>query len=160
MTFTYTDPSTIRRDALRLLTGDTNPGQVMLADEEIDFFVSVWGEYSDYRVAAHCAEGIAAKLAREVDISADSQSVAAAQLQEKYLRLAERLRTQDNSGFPGVLYVGGLDYTTAITPGAEPPAFGTRMHDNPEAGQQDYGDIADQNYGPYYDWRERWVGGE
>jgi hypothetical protein len=159
MTFTYVDPASIRRDALRLLTGDTNSGQVLLQDEEIDFFIGRWTDYDDYTVAAYCAEGIASKLAREVDISADSQSVGTNVLQEKYLRLAERLRSQSASGFPGVIYVGGLDYTTELTPGAEPPAFGTRMHDNPEAGQQDYGDIADQNYAAYWDWRERWVGG-
>lgn len=160
MTFSYLDPSSSRRDAIRLLTGDTNAGQVLLADEEIDFFISRWTDYDDYMVAAYCAEGIASKLAREVDISADSQSVGTNVLQEKYLRLAERLRSQSSSGFPGVIYIGGLDYTTELVPAGEPPAFGTRMHDNPEAGQQDYGDIADQNYGPYWDWRERWVGGE
>lgn len=161
MTFSYLDPSSSRRDAIRLLTGDTNAGQVLLADEEIDFFIGIWGEHDDYEVAAYCAEGIASKLAREVDISADSQSVGTNVLQEKYLRLAERLRSQSASGFPGVVYIGGLStHTTELVPGAAQPAFGTGMHDNPEAGQQDYGDIADINYGPYWDWRERWVGGE
>lgn len=154
MSFSYTDPSNSRRDALRLLLGDTNPGQVLLQDEEIDYLTNVWGEHGDYTVAAYCAETIAAKLAREIDINADSQSVGANVLQEKYLRLAERLRSQASGSFPGAIYIGGLDYTTVVSIGPS-PAFGTQMHDHPEAGQQDYGDIAE-----YYpdDWRERWIG--
>lgn len=159
MTFSYSDPSTIRRDALRLLTGDTNAGQVLLHDEEYDFFTKIWGDYDDYTVAAYCAEGIAAKLAREVDINADSQSLSTNVLQEKYLTLAASLRAQASAGFPGTIYIGGLDYTTELVPGARPPAFGTSMHDNPEAGQQDYGDIGDDYWASYWDWRERWVGG-
>ena len=153
MTFTYADPVGSRRDALRLLVGDTSPGQVLLQDEEYDYLLTVWGDYPNYTVAAQCAETIAAKLAREIDISADSQSLGANVLQEKYLRLAERLRSQASGEYPGEIYIGGIDpITTELTGTA--PAFGTQMHDHPEAGQQDYGDVHDTP-----DWRERWVGG-
>jgi hypothetical protein len=153
MTFTYTDPAGIRRDAIRLLTGDTYPGQILLQDEEYDFVLGVWGEHGDYTVAAYAAETIAAKFAREVDISADSQSVAANVLQEKYLRLAERLRSQSAGSYPGEIYIGGLSEYDTVKAWESSPAFGTGMHDNPSAGQQDYGD-----YGPTWtdDSAEQW----
>jgi hypothetical protein len=144
MTFTYSDPSTIPRDALRLLCGDTDANQVLLADEEYDFVAAHWSSQPDiYLQAAYCCETIAGKLARQIDISADSQTLNAGDLQQKFLTLAERLRSQAGSDYPGTIYVGGIDIWAPLDPTVIPPAFGTQMHDNPAAGTQDLGDIND-----------------
>jgi hypothetical protein len=141
VTFSYLDPSTNFRDGLRLLCGDTTPSQVLLQDEEYDFVRVQWpDERSPYILASYACEMIAAKFAREINISADSQTVGADVLQQKYLTLAERLRTIAKTAHPGEVYVGGMDSWVSYDPSVAPLAFGTQMHDNPAAGQQDYGD--------------------
>ena len=156
MSFTYDFPLDIRRDVIRFLTGDVDENQPLLQDEEHDYLISVWGEFSDYRVAAYAAEAIAAKLAREVDVSSDGQSLGTNALQEKYIALSQRLRDQDQATFPGTVFMGGVDPGEGVYPGVLPLAFGTGMHDNPAAGNQDYGDYQDQN--PYSgdDWKVKW----
>jgi hypothetical protein len=156
VTFSYADPSSSRQDALRFLVGDTDPGQPLLQDEEFAYLVSLWGDKSDYRVASYCAEAIAAKLAREVDVSADSQSLGTNSLQEKYLTLAARMRSLDESTFPGEIFMGGVDPGEGVFPGTLPLNFGTGMHDNPAAGNQEYGDYADQYASTGDDWRVQW----
>jgi hypothetical protein len=141
VTATYNDPTTVSRDGIRALLGDTDMSQPLLQDEEIDFFVSLWPETTNpYYLAAYCAEAIAAKFAREIDFSADSQTVGANVLQEKYTTLAAQLRARGGTAFPGSVYVGGIDPWESYDFSTAPPAFGTQMHDNPSAGTQDYGD--------------------
>lgn len=155
MTFTYINPVASRRDAMRFLTGDTDPAQPLLHDEEVDYMVFLWTDKSDYMVASYCAEAIAAKFARQIDISVDSQSLGASALQDKFLSLATRLRELDRTAFPGTIFVGGVDPGEGVFAGTLPLAFGTGMHDNPEAGGQDYGDV-----GYPADWREKWGMGD
>jgi hypothetical protein len=139
--WTYTaDPATEPRDAVRFLTGDVDETEQQLQDEELDWLITLWGDRSLYYVAAEACEAIAAKYAREIDINADSQSLGTNALQQKYLTQAERLRSQHEQ-----LLVGGLVDAGGILVGEQPDptvlplAFGRGMHDNPEAGQQDYG---------------------
>lgn len=142
MTFSYSDPRVIVRDGLRLLCGDTRSSQALLQDEEYDFVMAQWPEEENsYMLASYCAETIAAKFAREIDFSADSQTVSASSLQQKYTELALQLRLRAKTSYAGEVYVGGLDpFGVGPDPTIAPPAFGTQMHDAPEAGQQDYGD--------------------
>lgn len=158
MSFTYDDPANTRNEALRFLVGDVDPSQPLLQDEEYSYLITIWGVYSDYKVASYCAAAIAAKLAREVDVSSDGQSLGTSQLQEKYEKLSVTLRDQDTATFPGDIFMGGVDPGEGVYPGTNPLAFGTGMHDNPAAGTQDYGDYQDQyGYGPYdADWRVKW----
>lgn len=141
MTATYNDPVSIPRDGIRMLLGDTNMVQPLLQDEEIDYVLSLWPEQTNpYFQAAYCAEGVAAKFAREINFTADGQNVNADVLQQKYLTLASQLRTRGNAAFPGSVYVGGIDPWEGYDPTVSSPAFGTQMHDNISAGKQDYGD--------------------
>jgi hypothetical protein len=156
VTFTYGDPSASRMEAIRFLVGDVDPSQPLLADEEHNYLIGLWGEFTDYRVAAYAAEAIAAKLAREVDVSADGQSLGTNSLQDKYVALSLRLREQDTATFPGDIFMGGVDPGEGVFPGTLPPAFGTGMHDNPAAGNQDYGDWQAQDSLNGEDWKVKW----
>lgn len=143
MTFSYEDPTGRVRDGMRLLCGDTRGSQALLQDEEYDFIRMQWPfEESIYMLASYAAETIAGKFAREIDFSADSQTVSANVLQEKYTTLALTLRQRARSAFPGTLYIGGLEPNYVPDGLVTSPSFGTQMHDNPEAGQQDFGDRA------------------
>jgi len=151
VTFNYVDPTDSRKDAMRFLTGDVDPAQPLLHDEEIEYMISLWTDKSDYYVASYCAEAIAGKFARHIDVSVDSQSLGASALQDKFLSLAARLRELDRVAFPGEIFMGGVDPGEGVFAGTLPLAFGTGMHDNPSAGGQDFGDTAFPA-----DWREKW----
>lgn len=140
MTFSYS-LSGNARDGLRLLCGDTRASQALLQDEEYDFITGLWPDQTNnYLLASYCAEAIAGKFAREIDFSADSQSLSASALQQKYTDLAVRLRALAASSYVGEIWVGGLDFFEVGDPTVTPPSFGTGMHDSIEAGIQDYGD--------------------
>ena len=149
MTFTYDNPVESRRDAMRFLVNDCDASLALLMDEEYDYLLNMWGEVdNDYLLAAYCAEAIAARFAREITISSDSQTLNASELQDKYLQLAVRLRALAVSAHPGVIFAGGMEAGVGRFYGVIPPAFGTQMHDDPAVGQQDYGDQYDID--PYY----------
>lgn len=142
MTATYADPASSEKDAVRFLIGDTNPAKALVQDEEINWMISKWKPIHgtiEY-VASVVAESIAARFAREANYSADGVSVGLANLGQQFRDLAANLRQQHKS-----LLVGGGPDVGGITPGEQPDAsikpldFGTGMHDNYEAGRQDYG---------------------
>lgn len=137
--FTYTSPGTSRKDAVRFLVGDTDTTEQFLQDEEIQWLLETWPNKSDYGVAAKVAEAIAAKLSREVTVSADGETVAIGELQQRYITLAEQLREQDNESNVGAdsLYVGGMLIGERPDPTVKGLAFGTGMHDFDRP--QDYG---------------------
>jgi hypothetical protein len=67
-------------------------------------------------------------------------SVQTSELQSKYKSLAEDLRDQykatNEAGGPDA---GGILFGEHFDPSIQPLLFGIGMHDNYEAGQQDYG---------------------
>jgi len=142
MTFTYADPSASDKDAVRFLLGDTVEAAEMVSDEEIEYMISkwkpVWGTVEF--VAAAIAETLAARYVREANYSADGVSVSLANLGNQFRELAASLRQQHKN-----LLAGGQPDVGGITPGEQtdpeisPFDFGTGMHDNPEAGRQQYG---------------------
>jgi hypothetical protein len=151
MPATYGDPESSDKDAVRFLLGDTSTANALLQDEEINWLLTRWLPLHgtiEY-VASVAAETIAAKYAREANYSADGVSISLAQLGQQFRDLAASLRSQHKS-----LLVGGQVDVGGITPGEEhDPSvksldFGTGMHDNHEAGRQNYGD-RDFN-SPYY----------
>ena len=136
------DPSFSDVDAIRFLVGDTNSDDELLSDSEIEWLLDQWLTRYDSvtYVAAVAAETIAGKFAREVTVSADGVSVGSSELQSKFEQLATSLRDQYKAeivaGAPdagGVLW--GETYDTTI----KPLSFSKGMHDNREAGMQDYG---------------------
>jgi hypothetical protein len=152
LTWTYSgDPTTTSKDEVRFLVGDTDTEDPLVSDEEIQYTISTWypvyGTY--FYVASVVAESIAGKLARETSYSADGVSIDLGSLQQKFSERAAQLRQAHHS-----LLVGGTPDVGGISPYEQldyltkPLDFGTGMHDNPEAGQQAYGEYGDR---PYYD---------
>lgn len=147
MAFTYGgSPGTTPVDTVRFLVGDTDETEYFLQDEEINWLHEIWiSKGNEYFVASKAAEAIAAKLARETSFSADGQTVALGELQQKYQTLASELQGVAEEQLVGgsSLYAGGMDAYKRYDPSVAPLSFGTGMHDNPEAGEQDYGDQSD-----------------
>jgi hypothetical protein len=151
MTFSYSgNPSDSDKDAIRFLIQDTDEDEPFLQDEEIIFIASHWVlSESIYYAAAQAAETIAARFAREVTVNSDSQTVSTSELQQKFQLLAERLRQMHNMYMAGgYVDAGGMLKELWRDPTVAPLAFGTGMHDDPEAGQQDLGSREYYYYDP------------
>jgi hypothetical protein len=136
------DPSSSNTDAVRFLVGDTDPADVLLTDDEIDWLLSVWiPKYDSVTyVAAVAAEVIAGKFAREVSMSADGVSIGVNELQQKYESLAASLRDQYKAETTAVAPdVGGMLWDEEFDSSIKPLVWAKGMHDNPEAGRQEYG---------------------
>ena len=104
MTWTYSDPSTINRDKIRLLIGDTDTTDQQLSDEEIAFFLTEEG--SVYRAAAAAARALLAKYSRLVDKSVGDLSISYSQRVESYKALIKDLDSRAG-GRTSVPYLGG-----------------------------------------------------
>lgn len=152
MTFTYDAPGESDKDTVRFLIQDTNSSEALMTDEEIDYLVDTWKDrYGSLEyVASVAANTLAARYAREASYSADGVSINLAQQAQQFRDLAASLREQAKNALVGGLPdVGGVSPYEGLTPGVKQFSFGTGMHDDPEAGPQDYGSM-DQPY-PYYD---------
>ena len=151
-TFTYSGfPARSDRDAIRLLIGDTDPTEALLYDEELDWLITIWDiKGSIWYTASIAARTIAARFAREVTTSSDSQTVSADALQQKYLDLASQLMLQHELLLAGgMVDVGGIAPSEQqFDPTVTSPAFGTAMHDSYEVGPQDFGDWNGGGYDP------------
>ncbi len=142
MTWSYAGPAASDRDAVRFLVGDTDETTQLLSDEEIDYLVGQWLLRYDsvLYVAAVAADQISTRFAGLVDVSADGVSVSTAQLSQRYAELAARLRAQHkNAQVGGEIDLSNLMAGATLDAGIEPLTFSRGMHDNPAAGQQDYG---------------------
>ena len=144
MSWSYSDdPSASDLDAVRFHIQDTDPDDPLLSDEEIEFLISKWKPVYDSLLytAAICAETLAAKFAREVNVSGDGTSVGVEALQGKYEQLAVSLRDQHKefAGVGGAPMVGGTLFDDYFDASIKPLSFAKGMHDNVEAGEQDYG---------------------
>lgn len=142
MTWEYAAPGTSDKDTVRFLIQDTDQTDQIVQDEEIQYVIDTWKDVHgtlEY-VAAVLADTIAARYAREASYSADGVSVSLGQVAQQYRELAIALRAQHNSllvgGSPDV---GGISPYEGLYPGIRNFAFGTGMHDDLEAGPQDYG---------------------
>lgn len=143
MAFTYeAGLITSVRDQVRFLVGDTDEEEFFLHDDEISWLALMWkNKGTVFYVASMAAEAIAARFTREVTTSSDSQTVSTSELQQKYLDLAARLmRMHETLLTGGEVIMGGVDAGEQLDPTVTSPAFGTRMHDFIEAGNQDAGD--------------------
>jgi hypothetical protein len=133
MTWTYLngDPATSDRNKVRFLTGDTNEGDQLLQDEEVDFLLA---EQSDPDLAAvDAAEAIAAKFARQADTQNEGLAISASQRSKAYRDIAKELRSRVDVRaeiFAGGLTVSGKD-TMADDTDAIQPAFKRGQDDLP-----------------------------
>lgn len=119
MTWTYdgapgTDDAAGRRDAVRLLIGDTDTNDQQTTDEEIAFTLSQ-ASNNVYRAAAISCRTLAAKYAKLVDTSIESVRSAYSQRQQNFASLAGQLEAQaakySGTGLGGVV-VGGVSIST------------------------------------------------
>lgn len=147
MTYSYLAPGVSDKDTIRFLLQDTDPqaaGEWQITDEEIQWAYETWYPLhgSHAYVAAILAETIAARYAREASYSADGVSISLGPVGDQYRALAASLREQDKSlhvgGYPDV---GGMAPDEQLEPGTKPFAFGKGLHDNLEAGPQEYGGV-------------------
>lgn len=143
MTFTYSgDPAESDLDQVRFTVQDTNASFPLLTDEEYDFLVAEWmPRYSSLTfVAAVAAANISRKFVGLVSVSADGVSVNTSELAQRYRDLAMALREEYKLEAIG----GEIDLTNA-----QPGRFRMGLHDNLEAGLQDFGDFGLDSYGGY-----------
>lgn len=142
MANTYSAPGESDKDTVRFLLQDTRDGEWLLSDEEITYSITQWKDrYGTLEyVAAQLAETIAARYAREASYSADGVSIGLGQVAQQFRDLALSLReTHKNLLSGGLPDVGGITPGEQHYPGTKNFAFGTGMHDDLEAGQQDWG---------------------
>lgn len=152
MTWSYTgDPTTSPRDELRFTLQDTDTGLQLLQDEELDFLINEWMPKYDSLtyVASVAAATISRKFVGIVSVSADGVSVNTADLAQRYRDLALQLRDEYKAAQIGgevnidnVLIGQGPDYSI------RPLRFGVGLHDNSDAGLQDWGGWT---YDPFLD---------
>lgn len=93
MTWTY-DSTDISTDLakVRLLIGDTNTNEQLLADEEINFYI---GRKADVTLsAADCCDAIVAKLSRDTDRNNLGMGAQRSQKIQHYQDLADRYRNE------------------------------------------------------------------
>jgi hypothetical protein len=146
-TYSYAGAGTSDKDTLRFLIQDTDPhgaGEWQVSDEEIQWAYDTWypAQGSLHYVAATLADTIAARYAREASYSADGVSISLGPVGDQYRALAVALRAADKElHVGGMPDVGGMAPDEQLEPGTKPFAFGKGMHDDVEAGRQDYGGI-------------------
>lgn len=115
MTWTYdgmpgSSTADERRDAVRLLIGDTDSTDEKLTDEEIAYALAQTSNET-YTAAAICARAVAGKYANLTDTDFEGVSDKFSQRQAHYLKLATQLerqaKTYGSKGL-GVPLVGGV----------------------------------------------------
>lgn len=141
-------------DEVRFHYQDTDPNVRLLADGEVAYVTARWigtqqadgswsgGPFDDVLMAAFgCAKIVAAKFAGVTSIVADGVTVNVGDLQGRYEDLADQLRRDyDRISSTGAdVDISNLLWDPNIDPLIRPTSFAIGMHDNPEAGQQDYG---------------------
>lgn len=141
--FTYSgDPATSDLDAVRFTVQDVNVAFPLLTDEEYSFLIDKWmPRYSSLTfVAAVAAATISRKFVGLVSVSADGVSVNTSELAQRYRDLAVALREEYKLEAIG----GEIDLTNA-----QPGRFRMGLHDNLQAGLQDFGDFGLDTYSGY-----------
>lgn len=157
MAWSYSgDPGASDKDEVRFLIQDVDTGLQLLSDEEIQFLLDRWlNRYDSVTyVAAVAAATVSRKFVGVLTISADGVTVNAADLVDRYKALAVQLRSEYIASQVGgqidlsnIMVGQGHDYSI------KPLSFAIGLHDNPEAGAQDYGGWLPD---PFEDAGNRW----
>lgn len=148
------DPSANALDTVRFYTQDTDPAFRLLSDNEVAFCILEWvgvqdpttgawnGPYDHLLMAAHaCCLRIAAKFAGATTVDADGVEVDLSSLQNKYKQLASDILNEYEvlSEPDADVDYANLLQGSSVDPSIAPLNFAIGMHDNPDAGQQNYG---------------------
>lgn len=143
MTWTYSGaPGSSELDETRFYIQDTEESFQLLSDEELNFlltkYMPVYG--STLAVGALACEILAARFAREVNVSADGVSVSTGDLMARYNDLAASLRDQYKElGSGGLAATLDAMFSDVSLLEIEPLVFGIGFMDNYRVGQQDFG---------------------
>lgn len=117
---------------MRLRTGDTSSGDVLLDDGAIESLVTLEGNKE--LAAAAAADSIAAVFARKVDKAVGKLRISLTQASEHYFSLAERLRSEASmrnvSAYAGGISRSDRDSELADTDRSG-PQFSVGQFDNP-----------------------------
>lgn len=127
------NPTTVGTDLLRLLTGDTDNTDLLLADAEVTYFYNAHGSLLG---AVKACKAIAAKFSREANSSLGELSESAAQKADAYSKRALELMddyTQSLSG-TSITIPSTISKVRDSVPGNYPTT-------------QEYTDIQDQVWG-------------
>lgn len=145
-TYTYSGaPFEADVDEVRFLLQDTDSDDVgfwLLSDQELQHLIDQWRPRYDSLVfvASIAAAIISRKFAAIVSVSADGVSVNTADLASRYRDLAVALREEYKLAQIGEgPDIGNLLIGYTPDPTIKPLRFGVGLHDNPEAGLQDFG---------------------
>lgn len=139
MTWTYTDPGTSTRDAVRFLCGDTNTSDQLITDEEIAYLV---GQYPSAQGAAAAAcRAIAVEFSRQADKQVGDLRISASQRANAYAARAVELDEAVSAGNAPVPFTGGVSIAdkTAVEQDTDrvPPQFTRGGFTNPGGGEDD-----------------------
>jgi hypothetical protein len=150
VSWSYTgDPADSPRDELRFVIQDTDTNLQLLTDEELDWLLSQWMERFDSitYVGAVAAGVIARKFTGIVTVTADGVSVNTSELAARYRDMAAALREEYKASQVGAqIDIANLMVGSMPDWSIRPLRFGIGLHDNYEAGSQDYGG---QTYDPF-----------
>lgn len=143
MAWSYSgDPGTSDKDELRFMVADTDDTVPLLTDEEIGYLISRWmPRYGSMQmVASVAAASIGRKFAGVTSIQADGVSVNVSEISKAYADMAASLRQEaERADIGGELDMSDIMVGMRPDPGIIPLSFAKGMHDNIEAGQQDFG---------------------
>lgn len=142
MSWTYSgDPNNSQLDELRFIVQDTDSTVPLLSNEELQYLLDNWMPRYDsvIWVASIAAQSISRKFAGLADISADGVRAGLSSISKNYADMATQLRWEyAQAQSSGEVDISNLMYDTELDSGIKPLTFGIGMHDNYEAGQQDY----------------------
>jgi hypothetical protein len=150
LSWTYSgDPSDSDVDQVRFTLQDTDTGFQLLQDEEIQWLIDFWKLRVDDLtfVASVAAEVVSRKFAGIVNVSADGVSVDTSTLAERYHTSAIRLREQYKDGAIASVNLDNLLIGSRPDWSMAPLRFGMGLHDNSEAGSQDFGGMSYHEFG-------------
>lgn len=99
MTFSYSPSLTTNADKVRLLIGDTNGDDILLQNEEINYFLGL--NPNPTKAAVLAARAVASKFSRLADTTIETVSVRYSQKAKQYLDLASSLEMQASSAISG-----------------------------------------------------------
>jgi hypothetical protein len=146
MAWSYSgNPTSSVRDEVRFILQDTEITLPLLQNEELDYLLSTWMPRYDsvIFVAAVAAAIIARKFAGVVNVNADGVLVNVADISARYTDMATQLRQEyrESQEVGSEVDISNLMFDAMLDPGIAPLTFGKGMHDNLEAGQQDFGGV-------------------
>jgi hypothetical protein len=144
-TYTYAGaPFETDTDQIRFNVQDVDTGFWLLSDQEYQWLIDTWmPRYDSLTYVSSVAAGvIARKFAGIVSVSADGVSVNTSDLADRYTKMAQELRDEHKAAqIGGEVDISNVLVGSGYDPAIKPLRFGIGLHDNPQAGVQDFGGI-------------------